>query len=219
MIHIAITKCFAAICARYPRAKTAALSRLREPRAFSKAFIPPDDVVLGRRLRSVPPRRGQEEKYLVRCFSRLFGLKGPRQRRASRCRSSSRHWMPTRNSTRRPPAGVVEVVLKIALPARGTAACPSRLRYPPSPAPPFRVRPPLFVDPLLAVARLVVCALRLVVFRAQPSLRSPPLQASARTPRCWPMLLQGADKQDRADGENTPRGPSRASVETRRHRH
>jgi hypothetical protein len=33
------------------------------------------------------------------------------------------------------------------------------------------------------------------------------------------MLLQGADKQDRADGENTRRDPGRASVEARRNRH
>jgi hypothetical protein len=34
-----------------PRTKTAALSRLSEPHAFSKAFTPPDDV-LGRRLQA-----------------------------------------------------------------------------------------------------------------------------------------------------------------------
>ena len=60
--------------------------------AFSKAFTPPDDV-LGRRLRGVPPRLGQEEKYLVRvpvgfsdlgrseCLSRYSMWRKPRRGR------------------------------------------------------------------------------------------------------------------------------------------
>jgi hypothetical protein len=77
---------------------------------------------------------------------------------------------------------------------------------------------PLSVDPPLAVAHLVR-ALRLVVSCARLSQRLPPLQASARMRWRSPMLPQGADKQDRANEENTRRGPDRACVETRRNRH
>jgi hypothetical protein len=97
-------------------------------------------------------------------------------------------------------------------------SCPSRLRYSPSPARPSRVRPLLSVDPPLAVAQLLVRALRLVVSRARPSGPAPPPQASAQTQRRSPMLLQGADKRDRGGEENTQPGPCRACVETRRNR-
>src|SRR3984957_14898997 len=65
---------------------------------------------------------------------------------------------------------------------------------------------------------LLVPALRLVVSGARPSQLSPPLPASAQRQRRSPVLLHGVDKQDRADGENTRRGPDRTCVETRRNR-
>jgi Protein of unknown function (DUF2934) len=78
-----------------------------------------------------------------------------------------------------------------------------------------RFRPPLSLDPPLAIPQLVR-ALRLVVSRACPSEPSPPLRATAPTQWHRPTPLWGADKQDRADGENTLRGPGRASFEIRR---
>jgi Protein of unknown function (DUF2934) len=78
-----------------------------------------------------------------------------------------------------------------------------------------RFRPPLSLDPPLGIPQLVR-ALRLVVSRACPSEPSPPLRATAPTQWHRPTPLWGADKQDRADGENTLRGPGRASFEIRR---
>ena len=55
--------------------------------------------------------------------------------------------------------------------------------------------------------QLFVRALRLVVSRARPSQRSLSLRASARAQWHRPRPLRGADKQDRAGGENTRCGP------------
>ena len=82
-------------------------------------------------------------------------------------------------------------------------SCPSCLRYSPSPARPSRARPLLSVDPPLAVAQLLVRALRLVVSRAWPSGPAPPPQVFSECNRRrgrHPAGLRGRTLDDTRHG-------------------